>query len=38
MVNIPLQYLIQTNVTNKEHIGGILWIFTPQKAYFYLTD
>ena len=34
MVNIPLQYLIRTNMTNKEHIGGVLTIFTPQKHLF----
>ena len=36
-VNILLQYLIRTNLTNQEHAGGVLWIFTPRRTYFYST-
>ena len=33
--NILLQYLIQTIMTNQKNTGGVLWIFAPQKTYFY---
>ena len=37
MVNIHLQYLIQKEILKQECIGGVLWIFTPQKIECYLT-
>ena len=36
MQNIHLQFLIQINTTNQERTGEVLWIFTPQKVFYYL--
>ena len=36
MENIHLQFLILINTINQALIGGVLWIFTPQKIYNYL--
>ena len=36
MLNIHLQYLIQKDILKQERIGGVLWIFTPQKISCYL--
>ena len=30
-LNTHLQYLIQIDITNPEHIGGVLWTFTKKK-------
>ena len=30
-LNTYLQYLIQIDIMNPEHIDGVLWTFTPEK-------
>ena len=36
MKNVHLQFLILINTINQALIGGVLWVFTSKKIYYYL--